>query len=224
MSTPQTHDKQPDYLTFRCPLTVEAASEPDRKTPRFRMVAYTGGVVRMSGRHEVTAVVGGRETIAGYRENVAVSTGADMQVELRWDPVPGATYNLYRSDAPTSAVSGDEATYLLASGLTTNEHTDDGAASVDTGVPAPDGLSPLPSGTLSLWETLPVTMNEAREGTDAVVLTVPSGSASTPDRTMVYVTGGRPDSSAGADYSRTTEHAEIDTTTGSRTSTARGTT
>jgi len=49
MSNPATHDKQPDYLTFRCPLTVEAASEPDRKTPRFRMVAYTGGVMRITG-------------------------------------------------------------------------------------------------------------------------------------------------------------------------------
>ena len=40
--------KSPDYLTFTCPLTVEAASDA-RPTPPFRMVAYTGGVMRISG-------------------------------------------------------------------------------------------------------------------------------------------------------------------------------
>ena len=43
------HEKQPDYLTFRCPLTVEAAGGPDKPTPRFRMVAYTGGTMRIAG-------------------------------------------------------------------------------------------------------------------------------------------------------------------------------
>ena len=42
-------DKQPEYLTFRCPLTVEAAGEADKQMPRFRMVAYTGGTMRISG-------------------------------------------------------------------------------------------------------------------------------------------------------------------------------
>jgi len=46
MSSP---NKQPDYLTFRCPLTVEAADEPDKQMPRFRMVAYTGGLMRIAG-------------------------------------------------------------------------------------------------------------------------------------------------------------------------------
>ena len=41
--------KQPDYLTFRCPLTVEAAEGTDKQMPRFRMVAYTGGTMRISG-------------------------------------------------------------------------------------------------------------------------------------------------------------------------------
>jgi len=41
--------KQPDYLTFRCPLTVEAADDAEKKMPRFRMVAYTGGVMRIAG-------------------------------------------------------------------------------------------------------------------------------------------------------------------------------
>jgi len=42
-------DKQPEYLTFRCPLTVEAAGESDKQMPRFRMVAYTGGTMRING-------------------------------------------------------------------------------------------------------------------------------------------------------------------------------
>ncbi len=41
--------KQPDYLTFVCPLTVEAADDAERKMPSFRMVAYTGGLMRISG-------------------------------------------------------------------------------------------------------------------------------------------------------------------------------
>ena len=41
--------KQPEYLTFRCPLTVEAASGTDKQRPQFRMVAYTGGTMRISG-------------------------------------------------------------------------------------------------------------------------------------------------------------------------------
>ena len=41
--------KQPEFLTFRCPLTIEAADGPDKQMPRFRMVAYTGGVMRIVG-------------------------------------------------------------------------------------------------------------------------------------------------------------------------------
>jgi len=41
--------KQPEYLTFRCPLTVEAATSSDKPMPSFRLVAYTGGVMRISG-------------------------------------------------------------------------------------------------------------------------------------------------------------------------------
>lgn len=40
---------QPDFVTFRCPLTFEAAGNSEKKTPHFRMVAYTGGVMRIAG-------------------------------------------------------------------------------------------------------------------------------------------------------------------------------
>lgn len=41
--------KQPEYLSFRCPLTFEAAVDTEKKMPRFSMVAYTGGTMRISG-------------------------------------------------------------------------------------------------------------------------------------------------------------------------------
>ena len=53
--------KQPEYMTFRCPLTIEAAGNSDKTSgsgtsgggaggsPRFSMVAYTGGTMRISG-------------------------------------------------------------------------------------------------------------------------------------------------------------------------------
>ena len=47
---PETNNsKQPEYLSFRCPLTIEAADDAEKKMPRFRMVAYTGGVMRITG-------------------------------------------------------------------------------------------------------------------------------------------------------------------------------
>lgn len=41
--------RQPDYFTFRCPIAVEAAGDADKPMPRFRMVAYTGGTMRIAG-------------------------------------------------------------------------------------------------------------------------------------------------------------------------------
>jgi len=42
-------DKQPEYLAFLCPLTIEAAGDTEKTPPRFRMVAYTGGTMRIEG-------------------------------------------------------------------------------------------------------------------------------------------------------------------------------
>jgi hypothetical protein len=41
--------KQPEYVMFRCPIAVEAAGDADKPMPRFRMVAYTGGTMRIAG-------------------------------------------------------------------------------------------------------------------------------------------------------------------------------
>ena len=43
-----TNDKQPDFVTMRGPLTVEAAGD-EKNLPQFRMVAYTGGLMRIAG-------------------------------------------------------------------------------------------------------------------------------------------------------------------------------
>jgi len=44
-----SQNKQLDFVTMRCPLTIEAASDDGQKLPRFHMVAYTGGVMRIRG-------------------------------------------------------------------------------------------------------------------------------------------------------------------------------
>ena len=49
MSSKTMQPEFSEYISFRCPLTVEAADDPEKKMPRFRMVAYTGGVMRITG-------------------------------------------------------------------------------------------------------------------------------------------------------------------------------
>ena len=51
-------------------------------------------------------------------------------------------------------------------------------------------------------------MNERREGADGLVMAVPSMSEDEPDRTFVYVGGGRPDAT-GTGYHDTIERAEV---------------
>jgi len=158
--------------------------------------------------YRVTAVVGGVETIAGYREPVTITDASNSYVFLKWDPVPGATFKIYRTSSPVVTPSGNEVTYLLADGITTNSFTDDNTRTLNMSITAPDGIPPLPPGSLSKWQVLPVTLNTPREGSDAIAITVPSGSNSIPDRTFIYVAGGRPDSS-GTGYLQSVEKAEI---------------
>lgn len=159
--------------------------------------------------YRVTAVVGGRETVAGYREYVEITDPANGKVELRWDPVPGATFNLYRSQTAIPSVSGDEQSYLLVSGVSSNSYVDDGSSAVDISRPAPDGIPPLPPGTLSRWELLiSPSLVSPREGLSAAIITVPSGSETVDDKTYLYVVGGRPDNS-GTGYYDTVEKSEI---------------
>ena len=49
---PQSNDKQPEFVSMRGPLTVEAAgpgTDGEKALPKFRMVAYTGGLMRIAG-------------------------------------------------------------------------------------------------------------------------------------------------------------------------------
>jgi len=44
----KANDKQPEFVTMRGPLTIQAAAG-DGALPQFRMVAYTGGLMRIAG-------------------------------------------------------------------------------------------------------------------------------------------------------------------------------
>ncbi|MCK9458971.1 MAG: hypothetical protein M0R80_04970, partial [Proteobacteria bacterium] len=158
--------------------------------------------------YRMTAVVDSVESVAGYRVSVETAAG-EGSVTLSWNAVPGATYNVYRTSAVATESTGDEDTFLLASGLTgVTTWTDDGSATPDTGVAAWDGIAVLPPGTLSLWTELEEILVEAREGAGAVALTVPSGSDSLGDKTYIFVGGGRPH--AGGDgYFDTIEKALV---------------
>ena len=39
----------PDQLSFTCPLIIEATGDKEKTVPQFRMVAYTGGLMRIEG-------------------------------------------------------------------------------------------------------------------------------------------------------------------------------
>jgi len=47
---PHSNDKQPEFVTMRGPLTIEAAAgDGEKALPKFRMIAYTGGLMRIAG-------------------------------------------------------------------------------------------------------------------------------------------------------------------------------
>ncbi len=150
--------------------------------------------------YRVTAVVNDSESVAGYK--VSVATDADNPtVVLRWAEVPGATYNIYRSLAAVTELTGDEATYLLASGITATEWTDTGAAMPNEALQSKEGITPLPVGTLSRWHTLTESLTVPREGLAATLV-------ATADKTYIYAVGGRSD--AGGDgYLASIEKAEV---------------
>ena len=48
MTLPPTQ-QLPDQLSFTCPLIIEATGDKEKTVPQFRMVAYTGGLMRIEG-------------------------------------------------------------------------------------------------------------------------------------------------------------------------------
>ncbi len=174
--------------------------------------------------YRVTAVVDGLETSAGYRSAAHVESEAADHIVVRWDPVVGATYNLYRTQGALAGDPvGNETTYLIAGGLTSNEWTDAGASAVDTNVSAPDGFRGLTPGSLTRFKTLPVAMPEPREGLDALSVTLPrverpaDGDAAVVGlSTYIYAAGGRSATTANTDevYLSTVLRVEVDVATG----------
>ncbi|MFC1654417.1 thrombospondin type 3 repeat-containing protein [Myxococcota bacterium] len=176
--------------------------------------------------YRVSAITAAGETLAGYPLKTEVAAGENA-IELNFDAVPDATgYKVYRTDVVDST---DEITYFLADiadGVTTT-YTDDGSLSVDTGLPAPDGIKPLPPGSLTRWKVLddgagtPIELNTEREGHEAVIVAVSydedGDPVGTPDdikhKTFLYAGGGRVDNTAGF-YLNTIERTEIDMLTG----------
>ena len=54
-------EKSPEFVTMKAPLTVEAAGD-GKDLPRFRMVAYTGGLMQLAGfPHPVVVDLAGLE-------------------------------------------------------------------------------------------------------------------------------------------------------------------
>jgi hypothetical protein len=161
--------------------------------------------------YRVTAVVDGVETVAGIRASVVLDDAARTGVELRWDPVPGATYTLYRSRSASARVHGDDQTFLLVTGLRAAEYRDTGTRNVDRARPAPDGVAVLPRGSLSRWELLDGghDLVTPREGLDGVAFAVPDEPGSDRVTTFIYVAGGRPDST-GIDTLATVERARVE--------------
>ena len=69
-SNKQREDSRPEFVTFRCPLNVEAADDAEKKMPHFRMIAYTGGLMRIAGF--VHPVVVDLEGLAIDRQDIPV--------------------------------------------------------------------------------------------------------------------------------------------------------
>jgi hypothetical protein len=175
--------------------------------------ALAGGALATgSWTYRVSATVTGQsETLAGYPLTVSASL-TDRQVKLTWNPVPKATYSVYRTDKANDT-SGK--TYLLASGLSSTTYTDLGAVAVTTSKPAPEGTAPLPSGSLTRWQLLTTRLVSAREGADAVVIKAVDGNpATTNEPSYVFVVGGRSSNAVNTAYLRTTERAAIGPSTG----------
>ncbi len=151
------------------------------------------------------------ETPAGYATGIVVSpedvTAGDKQISLKWDPVPGASYRLYRSTSPVTAGAALPAAHLLAE-VANNSFDDTGANQPDQAKPAPEGTSPLVPGDLGQWRVLNAQLNAGREGARAMAVHLDDGGLT---RTFLYVVGGRSSSATGAtnEVLNTVERAEI---------------
>ncbi|MBN2343482.1 MAG: hypothetical protein JXX29_04780 [Deltaproteobacteria bacterium] len=135
--------------------------------------------------YRIASVVNGVESIAGYRTSVTTDA-TQGTVVLTWDPVPGATYNVYRTNVVAEAIVGTEDTFLIAEGVADTGWTDDGSLAVDELSFPLDGVAALPIGSLSRWQTLDATLTTPREGAAGTVVVTDAGS-------YMIIAGGRGD-------------------------------
>jgi len=182
---------------------------------RGRAVTGVGALTQGTYTYRVsTLLAGGGESLAGYPARVPLNLG-ETATTLTWDPVPDAVgYNLYRSQ---SGAAGDDDTFLLAEALTDTSYQDEGGLAPQPAVPAPDGVKPLPAGSLTRWKVLsdaggqPILLNAAREGHESVVATVPDRTdpEAVVQRVFLYAVGGRGSNALDTPYLGTVERTEI---------------
>ncbi len=188
---------------------------------RGRALAGAGALGQGTWTYRVSSLLaGGGESLAGYPARVQLNAG-ETAVSLHWDAVPEAVgYHLYRSQ---TGGAGDEQAYLLAEGLTDTSFQDEGALSPQPAAPAPDGVKPLPPGSLSRWRVLtdeagqPRQLAAPREGLEAVVVSVPDRTdpEAVRQRVFLYAVGGRASDALDTPYLGTVERAEISMLDGS---------
>jgi len=168
--------------------------------PKIDSSSWTDGGTLETGTwyYKVSAVGPWGESLASSAEMLY---GASGTITIEWSAVDGAeSYNIYRN-ADASGNGG--AVALLDSGETGTVFVDDGSAAIAEGAPVP-----LPFGSLGNWAVLDETMQNAREGVDSVVITIPSGEEDVDDKTYLYAVGGRPDAT-GTGYFASGEKAEV---------------
>ncbi|HUH01839.1 MAG TPA: hypothetical protein VML75_07570 [Kofleriaceae bacterium] len=146
------------------------------------------------------------ESYAGYAIEVELTTvdidAGNGALRLAWDPVPGATYRLYKDDG------GAYRELDTGGALTATSFVDDGAAFVTNGAAPRDEIAPLPPGSLWRWQQVSPSLNFPREGLDGVAIHVdPATTGGVAAR--ILVAGGRTDNTSTGTYHKTAESLAI---------------
>jgi hypothetical protein len=183
----------------------------------------TGTLAAATYRYRVSATIDDGslpvfETLGGYE--VAVQLTATGSIQLHWDPVQYVSaYNIYKWDATAQkfvifAATADGATLTFTDDGTTPTATCPVARTDNPCTPL-EGLQPLPPGSLSVWSTSTVTLNDAREGLDGVPIIYEDPADPTVKRYFLIVAGGRSSNALGTGALLTSvESVEVDATTG----------
>jgi len=188
-------------------------------------------------KYRVQAVVqnsaaANNSTLAGYEASLTIrdveDCSANMRtVSLNWDElnVTGSgsgviEYRLYRDHIPLDPDPARMGLLTVVTGAPpASNFVDDGSmAFADASAAPPNGTPSLPLGSLSRFAPLvePVSMmnvllTDPREGADSVVVTIRDrAGVPGPDRTFLFIAGGRIDNaSGGGNYLTTSERLEL---------------